>query len=479
MARAFPVVRAFAVVAAASLSLAACGSGDKEAAPAATASASAAAGDGVLKIGTLLPETGSLTILGPPEIAAVKLAIKDINAAGGVLGHDVTMESSDSGDASTNIATQSVNRLLDANVDAIVGAASSSVTLNVINTITGSGVLQISGANTSTTLTDYADKGLYFRTAPSDVYQGRVVGTTAAEDGAETLGILALQDAYGTSLAEQASKAFTDGGGKMSPEKPIIYDPKANEYSSEVGQIKAANPDAIALIGFGPDTAKIIDEMVKQDLLPLKKSKKKLYFVDGNLSNTIDVAAGTLEGVKGTLPGSKPSDDLKTRLATIDPNLKDYSYAGEAYDAVVLVALAAEAAKSDSGKMIAEQMQKVSSGGTKCTTFAECIEMAKDGKDFDYDGLSGPIEFDENGNPTVASMGVYQYGADNKYSPLKFVKGPIAGGASTTEDASPAPSASASSASDEDEMTNDPSASPSEDSTTEPSAKPSSTSSSQ
>jgi ABC-type branched-subunit amino acid transport system substrate-binding protein len=472
MARAFPVVRAFAVVAAASLSLAACGSSNKEATPLATASSSAAAGDGTLKIGTLLPETGSLTILGPPEIAAVKLAVKDINAAGGVLGHDVLMESSDSGDASTNIATQSVNRLLDANVDAIVGAASSSVTLNVINTITGSGVLQISGANTSTTLTDYADQGLYFRTAPSDVYQGRVVGTTAAEDGAETLGILALQDAYGTSLADQASKAFTDGGGKMAPAKPIIYDPKANDYSSEVGQIKAADPAAIALIGFGPDTAKIIDEMVKQGLLPLKKSKKKLYFVDGNLSNTIDVAPGTLEGVKGTLPGSKPSDDLKTRLATIDPNLKDYSYAGEAYDAVMLVALAAEAAKSDSGKAIAAQMVKVSSGGTKCTTFAACIEMAKSGKDFDYDGLSGPIEFDENGNPTVASMGIYQYGADNKYAPLKFVKGPIAGGASTTEDVTASPTASADASADTTETSTD-------EPTSDPSASPSSTSSSQ
>ena len=182
MARAFPAAKALALVAAAALALSACGDDDDDEAtsdPTASASTKVNTGNGVLKIGTLLPETGSLQILGPPEIAAVKLAIQDINAAGGVLGKNVELEQADSGDTSTDIASQSVNRLLDAGVDAIVGAASSSVTLKVIDRITGSGVLQISPANTSTTLTDYPDKGLYFRTAPSDVYQGRVVGQTA------------------------------------------------------------------------------------------------------------------------------------------------------------------------------------------------------------------------------------------------------------------------------------------------------------
>ncbi len=456
MARAFPVTRALAVVAAASLSLTACGSEKKEdeASPATSASASASSGDGQLKFGTLLPETGSLQILGPPEIAAVKLAVKDINAAGGVLGKDVLVEYADSGDTKTNIARQSVDRLLDANVDAIVGAASSAVTLLVAEHVTGSGVLMISPANTSTKLTDFNDKGLYFRTAPSDVFQGRVVGQTAAEDGAETLGILALQDAYGTSLADQAEKAFTDAGGKVVAKN--IYNPTASEFTSEVSKIKEANPDAIALIGF-EESSKIIEEMVKQGILPLKPNKS-MYFVDGNLSNTYSVATGTLEGVKGTLPGAKPSDDLKAKLKEIDANLADYSYAGEAYDAVMLVALAAEVAESDEGADIAEKMREVSTGGEKCDTFVKCVALAKDGKDFDYEGLSGPVEFDELGNPTVASMGVYQYGANNKYSPLKYAKGPIAGETTSTPasaepsvDPSATPAATSASTDDDDD----------------------------
>ena len=478
MSRAFPVGRALAVVAAASLTLAACGSDKDEATPQASASSSSKASDGALKLGTLLPATGNLAILGPPQVAGIKLAVKEINAAGGVLDHDVTYESKDSGDPKTNIASQSVDSLLDAGVDAIIGAASSTVTLTVLSKVTGNGVLMFSPAATSTKLTDAPDKkGLFWRTAPSDIFQGRVVGETAANDGAETLSILALQDAYGTSLADQAEKAFKDAGGAV--KEKIIYDPTAAEYSSEVSKIKAADAEAIALIGF-EESSKIIAEMVKQEILPLKKSGKKLYFVDGNLSNTYDVAAGTLAGVKGTLPGSEPDSVLKGKLAEFDSALQDYSYAGEAYDSVMLIALSAIAAKSDDGNAIAAKLQSSSSGGEKCTTFEACSKLAKDGKDFDYDGISGPVEFDAKGDPSIASMGVYVYGDNNKYAPLQFVKGPVAGGDMTTtkasgassssssSTASPSPSATSSSSSSSDEDEDDETASPSPSATSTP-----------
>jgi ABC-type branched-subunit amino acid transport system substrate-binding protein len=480
MSRAIPVGRTLAVVAAASLTLAACGSDSKEAAePQSSASASPKSSDGQLKLGTLLPETGSLAILGPPEIAGVKLAIKEINDGGGVLGKDVLLETKDSGDTKTQIAQQSTDSLLDADVDAIIGTASSSVTLTVIDKITGSGVLQVSPANTSTKLTDYNDKGLYWRTAPSDLFQGRVVGDTAADDGADTMGILAMQDAYGTSLADQAEAAFEAAGGEV--KEKIIYNPTASEFSSEVGKLKAADPEAMVLIGF-EESSKIIAEMVKQGLLPLKTSGKKLYFVDGNLSNTYDVVPGTLEGVKGTLPGAQPPDDFKKKLAEFDSGLKDYSYAGEAYDAVMLVALAAIAANSDDANDMAAKLKSSSTGGEKCSTFEDCSELAKDGKDFDYEGISGPVEWDDKGDPTYAAMGVYQYGADNKYAPLKFVKGAVAGGSMTTENASgssatasPSPTSGSSSGSSSGSPSGSSSGSASEEETSSPSPSATST----
>jgi ABC-type branched-subunit amino acid transport system substrate-binding protein len=139
---------------------------------AASGGGSEATGNDTFQVGTLLPETGSLAFLGPPEFAGVHLAIQDINAAGGVNGQEIPDAiDGDSGDTETDTASQTVDRLLDppGNVDVIIGAASSSVTKTVIDKITGAGVVRFSPANTSPDFTDYPDHDLYFRTAPSDV----------------------------------------------------------------------------------------------------------------------------------------------------------------------------------------------------------------------------------------------------------------------------------------------------------------------
>ena len=420
MIRPTPLWRSVAVLGVAGILLTACGGSSDTAStsddtPAASDSGAAKKGDGTLKIGTLLPQTGSLAFLGPPEFAGVDLAIKDINDAGGVNGKQVEKVDSDSGDTSTDTASQSVDRLLSNNVDAIVGAASSSVSLSVIDKITSNGVLQISPANTSDELTDYADKGLYFRTAPPDVLQGRVLGDLILADGNTTVGILALQDSYGTGLATNAEKAITSGGGQVV--EKVVYDPKAASFATEVGKIKAADPEAIAVIAFD-ETKKIIPEMVKQGIGP---ANKKIYFVDGNLANyDKDFPKGTLEGVKGTLPGVVAGDEFKARLTAMKPDLTEFAYSPESYDATILVALAAQAAGDDAGESIASKMQEVSEGGTACTSFKDCLALLKDGKDIDYNGVSGPVEFNDKGDPSKATIGIYSYGADNKYT---FVEG--------------------------------------------------------
>ena len=239
------------------------------------------AGDGKLVLGTILPQTGSLAFLGPPEFAAFDLAISDINAAGGVLGQPVTGIKGDSGDATTDTANQTVDRLLSQNVDAIIGAASSGVSLTVIDKITGAGVVQFSPANTSKKLSDYPDKGLYFRTAPSDILQGAVIGGVIADDGNATVGIIARNDAYGTGLLEDTKKALADAGVKVVAEK--VYDEKAQTFDAEVDEIAAADPDAILVIGFD-ESSRILTTMVEKGVGPAKKA---VYGTDGNMGNAL------------------------------------------------------------------------------------------------------------------------------------------------------------------------------------------------
>lgn len=239
------------------------------------------AGDGVLKIGSLLPETGSLAFLGPPEFAGVELAIADINAAGGVLGNPVEYVQGDSGDTSTDIASQTVDRLLAANVDAIIGAASSAVTFTVIDKITSAGVIQFSPANTNSRLSTYDDKGLYFRTAPSDLLQGAVIASLIAADGNSSVYIMALDDAYGTGLADIAEGVLLDSGLNVLGKK--IYDPKATSFDAEVNEIKGVDPDAILLITFD-EGSRILRTMVEQGIGPRVKN---VYGVDGNMGNAL------------------------------------------------------------------------------------------------------------------------------------------------------------------------------------------------
>ncbi len=240
------------------------------------------AGNGTLKLGTLLPITGSLAFLGPPEVAGVRLAVKEMNAAGGVLGKDVEISEGDSSDAQTpTVATQTSDRLLGESVDAIIGAASSGVTLNVIDKIVGAGVVMFSPANTSKKLSTYADKGLYFRDAPSDILQGQVLGEVIADDNVTTIGLLVLNDAYGTGLADDLTKSFSSSGGRVV--EKIIYDPKAQTFDTEVDRIKAANPAGIVLIGFD-ETSRILASLVEKGIGP---KSKKVYGVDGNMGNTL------------------------------------------------------------------------------------------------------------------------------------------------------------------------------------------------
>ena len=365
-----------------------------------------------LKIGSLLPTTGSLAFLGPPEIAGVNLGIKEINDAGGVLGKPVEVIHRDSGDTKTDIATQSTTALLGSGVSAIIGAASSGVSKTVINQITGAGVIQFSPANTSPDFTAWDDKGLYWRTAPSDVLQGKVLGNYMATCGAQTVGMIVLNDAYGTGLAKNVKSAFEAAGGKVVAEE--LFNEGDSQFSSQVDKVIAAKPDAIALITF--DQAKsIVPLMTGKGVKPTQ-----LFMVDGNMSDySKDFTAGTLKGAQGTIPGTFAKDDFKKKLLAIDPALKDYSYAGESYDAVNLIALAAEEAKSTKGVDIAKHLKDVSEVGEKCNDFASCVTLLRNGKDIDYDGQSGPVTFSDAGDPTEAYIGIYEFQNDNTYKPVK------------------------------------------------------------
>lgn len=371
--------------------------------------------DLTLSIGTVLPQTGALSYLGPPEEAGVGLATAEINEA--AKGITVEVEYGDSGDPDNKAYETTVPRLLGSDVQALIGAASSGVTKLFLDQAVGAGVITFSPANTSPDFTTWDDDGLYWRTAPSDLLQGEVLGNLIAEDGAATLGIIYLNDAYGTGLEAVVNETFTASGGEVVASES--YNAGDTNFSAQVSSILAQNPDSIAVIGF-EETSTIVPSFVNSGF-----DGSNFYFVDGNISQWGTDMSVPIEGSKGTQPGPVLADDFQDRLKAQwleqgdGAELVDFNYAAESYDAVVLLSLASLAANSSDPAEIAGKLQEVSGGsgdGEKCDTFAACADIILDGGTADYDGYSGGVAFDDAGDPTEATIGVFQYGADNMHT---------------------------------------------------------------
>lgn len=372
------------------------------------------------KMGALLPSTGSLAFLGPPMYSGVGLAVQEINEANA--GITIELTEGDEGDLDTKAYETSATTLRNAGITGMVGAASSSVSKIVLPQNVSAGIVQVSPSNTSPDFTTVEDDGFYFRTAPSDLLQGEVLAGVIADDQHKNLAIIYMNDPYGTGLKDAIKSSFEESGGTVVAEQSFnIGD---GQFDAQVAAVAAAKPDAVAIATY--DQFKTLAPL----LVNAGISADKFYLVDGNLSQYGDSAETNipvdLTGAKGTKAGPKLADDFTSRLQTYwtgagNAEVKDFTYAAEAYDAVVLMSLAALAAGSTDGAAIAGKMQEVSGGtgnGTKCTTFKECADIINGGGVADYDGYSGDVTFDEAGDPQGAAIGVYEYKADNKYERL-------------------------------------------------------------
>lgn len=375
--------------------------------------------NGTLELGYILPQTGQLAFLGPPMVSAVEYAVSLINEAGGVLGNQVSLSAGDeAGDAA--IASQTSARLLGEGVDAIIGAAATGMTLAIIDSVTGAGVVQCSPSNTGATFTDYNDGGYYFRTAPSDALQGPVLAELIAEDGHQNVVILARSDDYGQGLMNSTSAALEAQGATVTG---IGYDHEAATFSAEVEQALNATPDAIVLISFD-EGATILKELIEAGAGP--DSDTAIYGADGVGSNTFGEKvdpnnAGIVQGMRGTRPAGETDADFIADLQAFNPDLEDTLFAGEAFDCVTIIALAAVQAGTEAGTAFRDAVNEVTKDGTACSSFQECADLLAAGEDIDYEGASGSLNFGPAGEPGIGIYDKWEFDADGQLVVLENV----------------------------------------------------------
>jgi ABC-type branched-subunit amino acid transport system substrate-binding protein len=367
----------------------------------------------------LLPNTGQYVYTGPALKAGVQLARKDINDAGPIPGIAVTLDLTnqrDEGNSSDNIADLSIDALLAAQVDAIIGPATSAVAVKVIDKVTCAGVIMFAPSNLSPVFTTWRDHGRYFRAMPPGDVEGSELGKLVVKDGNSTAVVISRNDAYANPLREKIVETIQESGRRVLDS--FYYNQNAPDYKNYVQRVKATNPDAIVLIGF-TESARILATMIEEGI-DLKS--KRVYLDSANLTNTLAGQVNpqnpsVLAGMRGTLP-ENGGEAFEKRLREIDGGLPDVTYAAQSYDAVVITVLAAAVARTDEPALIAKEINGVTKVGEKCTRFADCLTLVKDRKDIDYDGPSGPLEFTDPGEPASTTYMIHEIKADGTVKPL-------------------------------------------------------------
>ena len=392
-----PLGLLIAVVTAISLAVAACGGDDEGEA---------------LKIGFLVDYSGPLAEYGRFTQTGVELAIKHINEAGGVNGKDVTFVTGDTRVDAIQ-AVEEARRLVDVEgVHAIVGPLASSATLAVAESVTSaSGVPQISPSATSPALTTLGDEGYLFRTTISDAAQGVVLAQLATDEGFTNVGVIYRNDPYGQGLADAFAAAF--GGTSTLVSYSADGQPS---YLAELQQAAADGADVLLAIGF-QETEVFLREAIENDIFA------KFLFCDGNKSVDLISAIGAdvLDGFKGTAPGSNP--EAASTVAWNAAYAAEYGaeptlpFARETYDAVIAIALAAEAAGSTDGAAIRDQLARIGGpGGEVFIAGAEgvkaALEAIRNGDDINYEGAATSVDWDANGDVPSGFIEIWQFSGD-------------------------------------------------------------------
>jgi len=314
----------------------------------------------------------------------------------------------------TDTAAQAKN-LVAAKADVVIGPTDSSRAADAIDVLSRAKVALISPANTAPGLSKYKSGGYYFRTTAADIAQASVLVKLAKDGGAKTIAVLHEEGSYGKEVSVAVSAAAKASGLGTSVDAEF----SAGHAQQAAAAAKAAAPDAVVLVA--RDGAQgAIAELNNAGL-----AGNKLVLSDGAVNQYgHGLGSKALDGARGVLPGTFPSAHFQAELVAVDPGLKDMAFAAETYDAVNLAAIAAAAAEDDAGTSIASRLIAVS-GGTAgaagaasgeaeaCGSYQECVAVLRAGKRPDYNGQSGPINFDSNGDVTAAAYMVYSYGSDN------------------------------------------------------------------
>lgn len=394
------------VAIAATMTVSACTGSDRsqpDASPPPTSSATSVPedlGDNVLRIGLLLPTTGSGTALGEPIHEAVASEVGQINAAGGVLGQPIQLVTADEN------SERGLPSLLAAipQVDAIIGPASSRVALRQLGQTVqrDDAVVTCSPSATALALEEFDDNGWFFRTIPSDSLLMTAMAIQATQlTGVSTVGVAYIDDPYGRGLSD-AFASQVAAQGRLTAVASVAVPADTDDLGPAVTELLAEDPGVIVILA---------DDTVGGRLL-------------GTIDAQMDVRSSTLILLNDSVRTARQSiealsDGMRNRLRVVAPaatfKINDTTtapFAAQAVDCVDLIALATVLADTDARSEIRRRLAAVSIGGIPCREFEQCRDLLVNGRTIDFVGRSGPVDLGASGDPLTGLFDLVRFGSD-------------------------------------------------------------------
>src|SRR5262245_1253715 len=365
----------------------------------AIAAASAASAADV-KLGFLGGFTGPIETLVPPIFEGAKLAVKQINDQGGILGGKLVIVQGDSTCADATAASNAADRMVNSEkVTALVGPLCSGETIAAANSaaIPG-GVVIVSPAATSPALTTLDDKDLVFRTTPSDAYSGEVLAHLLKQKGHDNIAITYVNNDYGKGFADALEAALTKEGGKVAA-KEAHEDGKA-DYRAEIGSLASSGAEMLVVLAYVDGSGQTIVRQAVEG-----GDFAKFAGGDGMVGDSLikAVGEGKLDGFIATKIGRSETPGTAmyaeaAKAAGLDPAA---SFAAQSYDAAFLEALAIQKLGKDTREGLNKALRDVATAPGETIypgEWEKAVKLLAEGKDINYEGASGSQEFDEHGD---------------------------------------------------------------------------------
>ena len=348
---------------------------------------------GAIRLGTLTPLTGAGGNYGPSMLKSMQWVAGEINAAGGVLGKKVELVSEDD-QTNPEAAVRAARKLIDVDkVVAVMGTWASAVTTAVAPLCWESRTF-LTTVSGSDTITQLPHQGYLVRTQPNTQLQGKKFAEFMVSVGSKRVAILAVQAPFALPTQKIVGEELKKRGAELVA--AIVYDKDKTTFRSEIDQALRAKPDMIYLNGYTPDVTVVLKDLFKAGYTGAKIAQA--YAVNAKLLGALPPEV--TDGTYTIAPSPSVESTAYKRLAKALGNDDLDPYSCQTHDHISLVCLAIAHAKGETtGTAVKDHVRKISQGGgARVESAVDGLALLAQGKDVNFDGASGPCDFNEIGD---------------------------------------------------------------------------------